>query len=187
MARIGLEGLKYALITAEGDATTAPTYGTPAVIGKAVDAKLNPELNSAELYADNSLAESDTTFNKGSLDLTVADDDEETVATLLGHDVDGTTSEITRSATDVAPYVGVGRVITKIVGGAYKYKAEFLAKVKFKLTIPEEKTKGESVEFQTAPLSGDVIVPLNGEWSKTKTFDTKAEANAFLDDCFGVA
>jgi len=185
MARIGLEGLKYALITAEGDATTAPTYGTPSVIGKAVDAKLNPELNSAELYADNSLAESDTTFNKGTLDLTVADDDDTVVAALLGHSI--ATGEITRSSTDTAPYVGVGRVITKIVGGAYKYKAEFLAKVKFKLTIPEEKTKGESVEFQTAPLSGDVIVPLNGEWSKTQTFDTKAAALAYLDDCFGVA
>lgn len=185
MARIGLEGLRYALITDEGDADTAPTYDAPAVIGKAVDAKMNLELNTAELYADNSLAESDTTFNKGTLDLTIADDDDATLAALLGRTIDATRG-IVRKNNDVAPYVGVGRILTKIVNGAYKYKAEFLVKVKFTDTVPEEKTKGESVEFQTVPLSGAVSTAPNGEWSSTKTFPTRAEAVAYLDACFGV-
>lgn len=181
MARIGLQGLRYALLSDEDPAT----YAAPAVIGKAVSASMSPELNDAKLYADDSLAESDTTFNRGTLSLVIADDDDATLAALLGRTIDPTNG-IVRKNDDVAPYVGVGRVITKIVGGEYKYKAEFLCKVKFKDTIPEENTKGESVEFQTVPLEGDVATLPNGEWSRTKTFDTKAAANDYIDACFGV-
>lgn len=182
MARIGLHGLKYAELTDEAD---SGSYGTPAVIGKAVGAKLALELNSAELYADNALAESDYTFNKGTLTLTVDDTDDTTIGTLLGRTL--TTGETVRKNTDTAPYVGVGRVITKLVNGAYKYKAEFLSKVKFKEPAPEDKTKGESVEFATTDLEGGIATLPNGEWSRSKTFDTKDEAEAYIDTCFGVA
>ena len=113
MARIGLSGLKYAELTNE----VTPTYAAPAVLAKVVGAKLAYELNSAELYADNALAESDYTFNKGTLTLTVADDDDAVLAKLLGRTVNATTKEVIRTTQDVAPYVGIGRVITKLVGG----------------------------------------------------------------------
>lgn len=187
MARIGLHGLKYAELTVTGGVAS---YDAPATIGKAIGAKLALELNSAELYADNALAESDYTFNKGTLTLTVDNDDDTTLAALLGRTL-GSTGEdagvTIRKNTDVAPYVGVGRVITKIVDGAYKYKAEFLSKVKFKEPAPEDKTKGETVEFGTVDLEGGIAVLPNGEWSRSKTFDTKDAAEAFLDACFGVS
>jgi len=183
MARIGASGLKYAELTNE----VTPVYGTPATLGKMVGAKLAYELNSAELYADNALAESDYTFNKGTLTVTVADDDDAVLAKLLGRTVNPTTKEVIRTTQDVAPYVGVGRIITKLVGGDYKYKVEFLSKVKFKEPAPEEKTKGESVEFGTVELEGSIAVLPSNVWSKTGTFDTLAEAQDFLDDCFGVA
>ena len=77
-------------------------------------------------------------------------------------------------------------MITKLVDGAYKYKAEFLDKVKFKEPAPEDKTKGESVEFGTVELEGMIQVMPSGAWSKSATFATKAEAEAYLDTCFGV-
>lgn len=185
MARIGLHGLKYAELTDEA----AEAYAAPATIGKAIGAKLALELNSAELYADNALAESDYTFNKGTLTLTLDDTDDTTLGKLLGRTVaaSGTDAGVTiRKNTDTAPYVGVGRVLTKIMNGAYKYKAEFLSKVKFKEPAPEDKTKGESVEFGTTDLEGGIAVLPSGEWSRSKTFDTKAEAETFIDTCFGV-
>ena len=186
MARIGLQGVRYATISSEGTASTAATYGTPATVGKAVGAKLAYELNSAELYADNALAESDYTFNKGTITITVADDDDATLAALLGRSIGTDPAEVVRKNTDTAPYVGVSRIITKLVGGTYKYKAEFLSKVKFKEPAPEEKTKGESVEFGTTDLEGGIAVLPNAEWSKSATFATLAEAESYLDDCFGV-
>ena len=87
-----------------------------------------------------------------------------------------------RKDTDIAPYVGFGRIITKVVNGVYKYKVEFLNKVKFKDALPDEKTKGESVEFTTTTLEGTVLKLSDGTWSKTKTFDTYNEAIAYLEE-----
>ena len=138
------------------------------------------ELNSAELYADDGLAESDYTFNKGTVTITVDDDDDQILAPLLGHNIseDG---EVIRKDTDIAPYVAFGRILTKIVAGTYKYKVEFLSKVKFKDAMPDEKTKGESIEFTTTSIEGLVMKKSNGEWSKTKTFTTYNEASEYLD------
>ena len=180
MAKIGLEGFRYALLTAEDPVT----YDTPVVIGKAVSAKLATETNSAELYADNALVESDTTFSKGTLTLETANLPQAVTAALLGHTV--TNGAITRKTTDIAPYVGVGRVITELVNGAYLYTAEFVCKAKFKIPESDEKTKGASVEFATTTIEADVSSLPNTEWNKSASFSDKAAALAFLDDCFGV-
>ena len=107
------------------------------------------------------------------------------MSNLTGHEIsqDG---EIIRKDSDVAPYVGFGRIITKVVGGVYKYKVEFLNKVKFKDALPDEKTKGESVEFTTTSLEGTVMKLNDGSWSKTKTFDTYNEAITYLEGLLAV-
>lgn len=174
MARIGLKNFRYSELD-ENDEVQEPKS-----LGKAIDCKVSLELNSAELYADDALAESDYTFNKGTVTITVDDDDDEILAPLLGHTVseDG---EIVRKDTDVAPFIAFGRILTKIVGGTYKYKVEFLSKVKFKDTMPDEKTKGESVEFTTVSIEGSVMRKSNGDWSKSKTFTTYDDASEYLD------
>ena len=113
--------------------------------------------------------------------VTVDEDDDQTLSALTGHEIseDG---EVIRKDTDIAPYVGFGRIITKVVNGVYKYKVEFLNKVKFKDALPDEKTKGESVEFTTTTLEGTVLKLSDGTWSKTKTFDTYNEAIAYLEE-----
>ena len=175
MARIGLKNFRYSELDENEEVST------PKTLGKAIDCKVSLELNSAELYADDALAESDYTFNKGTVTITVDDDDDTVLAPLLGHEVDEETQEIIRKDTDIAPYVAFGRILTKIVGGVYKYKVEFLSKVKFKDTMPDETTKGESIEFSTVSIEGSVMKKKNGEWSKTKTFTSYDEASEFLD------
>lgn len=174
MARIGLKNFRYSLL----DENEKPQE--PKSLGKAIDCKVSLELNSAELYGDDGLCESDYTFNKGSVTITVDDDDDTILAPLLGHTIsdDG---EIVRKDTDVAPYIAFGRILTKIVGGVYKYKVEFLSKVKFKDTMPDEATKGESIEFTTVSIEGSVMRKTDGEWSKSKTFTSYNEASAYLD------
>ena len=174
MARIGLNNFRYGILDDETE-----KYNGALTLGKAIDCKVSLDLNSAELYADDTLAESDYSVKKGTVTITFDEDDDETIATLTGHEIsDG---EIIRKDSDVAPYVGFGRIITKVVNGAYKYKVEFLNKVKFKDALPDEKTKGESVEFSTTSLEGTVLKLSDGSWSRTKTFDTYNEAITYLE------
>lgn len=174
MARIGLKRFRYSELDKDDNVIE------PKSLGKAIDCKVSLELNSGELYGDDGLCESDYSFNKGTVTITVDDDDDTIIAPLLGHDIseDG---EIVRKDTDIAPCIAFGRILTKIVGGVYKYKVEFLSKVKFKETMPDEKTRGESVEFTTVSIEGSVMKKSDGEWSKTKTFATFAEASTYLD------
>lgn len=174
MARIGLKNFRYSLLD-ENEKVKEPK-----TLGKAIDCKVSLELNSAELYGDDGLCESDYTFNKGTVTITVDDDDDTILAPLLGHAIseDG---EIVRKDTDVAPYIAFGRILTKIVGGVYKYKVEYLSKVKFKDTMPDEATKGESINFTTVSIEGSVMRKTDGEWSKSKTFTTYKDASDYLD------
>lgn len=175
MAKIGLNNFKYSVL----DETEK--YNGAKSLGKAIDCKVAIENYSAELYADDTLAESDYSFKKGTVTLTIDEDDDTVFAELLGHSVDTDTQEMIRKDTDVAPYVGVGRILTKIVNGVPKYKVEFLPKVKFSEPAQEEATKGDSIEFKTPAIEGTVTKLSDGTWSRTKTFTSKEEAITFLN------
>ena len=127
MAKIGLKNFFYGILSEASDGT--PSYGVKKKLAKAVQCTVNITNNDAKLFADDGLAESDTTFQSGTISLTIDDVDDTVMADLLGHDIEG--GVMVRSAQDIAPYVGFGRIITKLVGGVYKYKVEFLYKCKF--------------------------------------------------------
>lgn len=179
MAKIGLNSFKYSPLT-EADDGTAKYEGAKS-LGKAIDCKVSIEKYSAELYADDGLAESDYTFKKGTVTLTLDEDDDTVFAEILGHTVDAQSKEMVRKDTDVAPYVGMGRILTKVVNGVYKYKVEFLPKVKFSEPDQEEQTKGDSIEFKTPSVEGTVSKLKDGTWSKSKTFTSKSDAVDYLD------
>lgn len=188
MARIGLSDFRYGILTEATDGT--PTYGVAKMPGHAISFKCDISSNSAKLYGDNVLIESDTSFQSGSCTMGIDKDDIETMSDLLGHRIvtDGTgdtaTKTLVRNADDVAPYVGVGRVLTLVINNVKKYKVEFLNKVKFAEPSQDNATKGESVEFGTYELTGDVSALANGDWSKSQVFATRAEAVTYLEGLF---
>lgn len=182
MAKIGLSNFRYSKLTESADGKA--TYDGPHKPGKAVSCKVSVNNNDATLYADDSLAESDYSFNNANVTLGIDEDDPQTMADLLGHKFvpgDDSSGEIVRNTNDVAPYVGFGRVITKVVNGVYKYKVEFLYKVKFSEPSQEDDTKGDKVDFKTLELEGVASSLANGDWSKAKTFDAKQEAITYLE------
>lgn len=183
MAKIGLNNFRYAKLTEAEDGT--PSYDGAKKPAKAISCSVSITNNEATLYADDVLAEADTSFQSGSVTMGIDDEDLETMATLLGHTIDGE-GEIVRNANDTAPYVGLGRVIVKMIGGVYKYKVEFLYKVKFAEPSQEDNTKGESLEFGTSELEGTVATLANGKWSIAKTFDTQADAITYLEGLMAV-
>lgn len=185
MARIGLTNLWYGILNEGADGT--PTYGGAKSFGKAISCNVSITNNEANLFADDTLAESDTTFNNGTVTLGVDEDSDVVFAEILGHEVDEQTNEVIKTATDTAPYIGLGRVITKMVNGTYKYKAEFLCKCKFAEPSTEENTKGESVEFATPEIEGTIntLADEKGTWNRSKTFNTKADAVAYIKGLLG--
>lgn len=177
MAKIGLNSFRYAVLTEANDGT--PSYDGAKTPAKAISCNVEVTTNEATLYADDVLAESDTSFQSGTVTMGIDDEDLETMATLLGHTI--TEGEIVRSGNDTAPYVGLGRIIVKMIGGVYKYKVEFLYKVKFSEPSQDDTTKGENLEFATSELTGMIATLGNGKWSVAKVFDTKAEALTYLE------
>lgn len=186
MANIGLTNIWFSPLTEAADGTAL--YAGAKQLGKAVSCSTSITNNEAKLYGDDTLAESDTSFSNGTITLGVTDDDDDVFAELLGHTVteDG---EVIKAASDAAPYVGVGRIVTKMVNGAYKYKVEFLYKVKFSEPSKDENTKGESIEFATPSIEG-IIAALDdtaNTWNKSKTFNTKSDALTYLKNLMAAA
>jgi len=176
MANIGLTNIWYSLLTEGADGT--PHYSGAKNMGKAVSCSVSITNNDAKLFGDDGLAESDTTFASGTVTLGLTDDDDTIFAEILGHTIsDGL---VVKNANDTAPYIGLGRIVTKMVNGNYKYKVEFLCKVKFSEPSRDETTKGESVEFSTPSIEGIVATLANGDYNKTEIFSTKSDALTFL-------
>ena len=181
MAKIGLNSFRYGILTEAADGT--PSYAGAITPAKAVSCSVSITNNSGMLYADDALAESDTSFQSGTVTMGVDKLDNQTQGALLGHTVsDG---EIVRNGNDVAPYVGLGRVVTLMIDGSYKYRAEFLYKVKFAEPSQENNTKGESIEFGTYSLEGTVAELANGNWSIAKEFTSKADAISYIEGLLG--
>jgi hypothetical protein len=84
MARIGFKKAKYNAIS--GGTYKALTDGKVPMFEKVIDEKFAPEYNNAELYANDGLAESDYSFKKGTLSLTIADDKDEFVEIVVDND-----------------------------------------------------------------------------------------------------
>ena len=187
MARIGFKKAKYNKMDYTTNKYSALVDSKVPDFEKVVDEKFSPEFNNGELYANDALAESDNTFKKGTLTLTVADDNDKLGAELLGNkqSEDG---EVTSNTNDVAPEFGYGHIIPKIVGGVRKYKVEFFPRVKFTKITGDNKSKGENVEFGTASVEATVY-PLEfnfnglkaGDWERHNTFETLASAEEYLD------
>lgn len=183
MAKIGLNNFRVAVATV--GATGAITYANCQKPGKAVGFKCTPTIASAELYADDSVAEKDTRVVGGKVNLEI-DRRDKVLETILGHSV-STKGEITDNVNDVVPYVGVGRVIVEVVDGRRLYHGSVLSLVKFSEPEEENKTVGEKLEYKTTSLEGDLLIPQDGIWRKRQTFDTQLEAIKYIEKALGKA
>ena len=173
MAKIGLKYPVYKSDTTQG------------VIGKAIQADIAITSNDVPLYADDAIAESDKSFQTGTITLGIDDLRDVIQTELLGHAVNGG-SEVVANVGDIAPYVGVGFYGTKRVNNVNKFRAIWLTKVQFAEPADTNATRAATVAFSTPVIIGTIMVDDNGDWKKEETFDTEADAIAYLNDKAGI-
>lgn len=172
MAKIGLKYPVY------------KTESTAGVIGKAIQADISITVNDVKLHADDGIAESDKSFQEGTITLGIDDLSDAVQTAFLGHTVND--GEITANGNDSSPYVSIGFYGVKQVNNVKKYRAIWLTKVQFAEPNDTNATKGENVVFNTPTLEGTIMLDDNGDWKKEKTFNTEAEAIAYLQAKSGV-
>ena len=74
MAKIGLKNFLFGVLTEASDGTA--TYGTAVKPAKAISCSVSISNNDAKLYADDGLAESDTSFQSGTVSMGVDNEDD---------------------------------------------------------------------------------------------------------------
>ena len=190
MAVVGVCKPYYAKYANNGGTVS---YSDGGIIGKAVEVSADIETaDSNDLYADNAIAESEKTFSSGTLSLTTDDFEQEASRAVLGlkeeaiTGIDGVTDtsvkELIYDDDQQTPYLGVGIIIKKIKGGVTKWRALIFTKVQFAVPSDAATTQGESIEWQTAEISGTIMrdYSANHPWKKEATFTTEAQAEAYI-------
>lgn len=174
MAKVGLKYPVYKGATNKG------------VLGKAIQADIAITVNEVFLYADDAVAESDKSFQSGRITLGTDDLSDLIQKELLGHSVDETTGEIVAKGTDNNPYVGIGFYGVKKVNNDQKFRAVWFPKVQFAEPNDTNATKAGNTAFSTPTFEGTIMLDDNGVWKNEQTFDTEAEAKAYLDGKAGI-
>ena len=186
MANIGLRNAKYNKIDYTTKKYKTLTEDKDPILGRLIDASLSEERNNTSLFADDKEVEKDSSFNGGTVTLTIDDVDDETYADVKGCTV--SEKEVTENSEDVAPEIGYGHIVTKVYNGVKKYKVEFLPRIQITKITANSKTKGQSIEYNTVSIEAKLMELLEeingmkvGDWKKVQTFATLSEAQEYLD------
>lgn len=190
MATIGVSKPYYAVYSNTG---TAVTYAEGGVAGKATE--LNIEIEAAEdnaLYADNTIAENDTSFSGGTLTVSTDDLTPEVATAILGvtsqalDTIDGITdedvNELIYDDDQTSPYLGFGIIIKKKHLNEYKWRAIVLTKIQFAIPSDAAVTQGETIEWQVPELTATIMRDDSAKhmWKREATFTTEAQAEAYI-------
>lgn len=196
MAIVGLSKPHYAVYNANNG---TPTYANGGVLGKATE--MNIEIESSEdnnLYADNTVAETDVSFAGGTLTISTDDLSQETSKTILGvkevalTEIEGVTDEDVKELvfdnTQANPFLGFGAIVKKIVGGVTKWRGIVLAKIQFQVPPDAATTQGESIEWQVPELTATIMRDDSATqvWKREATFTTEAQALAYIKHCLSI-
>lgn len=194
MAYIGVRK-PYAGIYNYNEATGKVTYTKGARIAKAVGFEAETNTNEDNnLYADDGIAESDTSFAGGSLKITTDDLETESAVLILGAETEKITigseevTEIKYNEGTEPPDMGFGIIIPKKKNAVLMYRAIFFHKIKFAVPPDAATTQGDSIEWQTPELSATMMrddTSARG-WKSEVTVKSEENAVAYLEGKLGI-
>lgn len=190
MATIGVSKPYYAKYSVVNGKVS---YSGGGVMGKMTEVDSSIETSEDNnLYADNTVAETDQSFSSGTLTISTDDLSQSVTKDLLGvveqalEEIDGVTDEEVKELIfddrQVTPYLGVGFIIKKRRNHVDLWRAIVLTKVMFSVPSDSATTQGESIEWQVPELTGTIMRD-DGEthmWKREAVFSTEAQAEAFI-------
>ncbi|WP_296969177.1 major tail protein [Tepidanaerobacter sp. EBM-38] len=161
MAQVGLNDLHFAILTV--DSKDELTYEAPEPMVGAINATINPAVNTQELYADDQLWESVSALGKIDVEIETADLPLAIRAKILGNELkEGVLIE---KATDVPPHVALGFKSLKSNG---KYRYIWLLKGVAQPIAEDFATKKDNVEHKTPKVKFTFMARVHdGQWKHT--------------------
>ena len=188
MARIGLKGLTTATISSGGAGSAVVYSGGTTVADLMISADVSLNTEDAKLSADNHVVERANGITGGTISLELANLPNTLKTKMLGYAV---SSKVLTVTGEAAPYVGFGYITSEIASGTKSYVAYWFPKVQFSMTDDSASTKGESTEFKTNSISGEimsVVVTTGGsnEYYYTDTETTETAARTWLNGKAGI-
>lgn len=182
--RYGAKNPMWAPMSAEGNVSTAPTYGEAIQLDKLsqVDDKLT--LTNTSAYGSDEKAVEITEFTSGSVDVSLLNMDEAVVSKMHGVQT-GKSGGLNYKSDDLAPFGAFGFTTSCMDGsGKRYYEAVFYPKLKGKPTDKTYNTKGENVTLALDNVSYTMYQAACGTYKVTKKFDTEKAAQDYLAGLF---
>ena len=162
MANFGAKYPCFAPFKGVEPTNALPKYDAKVVVGKLVSANLTVNLASGTIAME-------------------TDDMLDDVAAVV-YGATAAEKKVTYNKGDTAPYGGLGYFKTLMRDGAKYYKGYFYPKVRAALGNDNAQTRGSSITFGTSNTTFTVFAPNTGDWRITETFDSEAEARAWVDE-----
>lgn len=137
------------------------TYSNGMPLARGVNVSIEPEVSDNNIfYADNVAAETaGGIFMTGTATLSVdgLNDDAAKFIYGIAQASEGSANYYEYSATDRAPFVGIGYIIRYMSDGVTSYVPMILKKCRFKVGSVSAETQGESLEFQGGELTATIL------------------------------
>jgi len=161
VAQVGLKDLHFAILT--NDSKEYLSYEKPESLIGAINATINPTVNTQELYADDQLWESVSALGKIDVEIETADLTLPIRAKLGGHTIEN--GVLIEKSTDLAPHIALGFKSLKSNG---KYRFVWLLKGVAQPMAEDYATKKDNVEHKTPKLKLTFMPrAYDGEWKRT--------------------
>lgn len=193
MAQVTLKNLVVAPLATEVEGS-APTYSTGRKVGNLMKANISWNRGDVKLYGDDKLVDKDNSVTSGtlSIDSTYLDrTDRNMLLDISQYNTAGTgeTQEYALGG-ESSPYVGAGYVWKDNLISSKPYIAYWYWKVQFGMD-EEMETKGESTQFNTPTIDGEVFAvqpksDLKNRFRLEADFATEADAIAWLNTKAGI-
>lgn len=177
------------------------TYSGGMINPHAIEYTLTPEsTDNNPLYGDNQIIENDTPrFNGATLSLGIDELEQDVAEFILGvkiiqmsYGTDKTVKVTVYDDEQTPPFLGQGIIEEHQINDVNRYKAVIMNKVQFNNPESTATTRGESIEWQTKTIEGNVsrsdATGADGvhPWKTGAWFDSEAEAIEYLKYMLGV-